>query len=477
MFHQEEKIESKESLNQIIEHVENLREIFKTGKTKSLQFRLTQLDCLGAFMQECESSIKAALYEDLHKSSQEAYMLEMGIVNREIRETRKNLASWMKVNKVPTMLAAQPASSSTRPEPLGVVCIISPWNYPFQLSLMPLIGAIAAGNCVILKPSELAPSTSRMLAEHLPNYLDKSCFKVVEGGVRETTALLGERFDHIFFTGGQSIGKIVASAAAKYLTPVTLELGGKSPCIVDDSANIPVTAERIIWGKFANAGQTCIAPDYVLVDQDVLETLLHCMKEKLKQFYGKDPKQSPDYGRIINLKHYQRLLKLLSDTGHIFIGGEADDKERYIAPTILTNISADASIMDKDAEIFGPILPIMTYQNVDDAISFVNSRPKPLTIYLFSENKKMQERIQNETSSGSLVINHTLLQGGILTLPFGGVGDSGMGAYHGKKTFDRFSHEKAIFQKTTQWGLFDLSSYVIYPPYSNTKETLLRKLV
>jgi acyl-CoA reductase-like NAD-dependent aldehyde dehydrogenase len=238
-----------------------------------------------------------------------------------------------------------------------------------------------------------------------------------------------------------------------------------------------VTAERIIWGKFANAGQTCIAPDYVLVDQDVLETLLHCMKEKLKQFYGKDPKQSPDYGRIINLKHYQRLLKLLSDTGHIFIGGEADDKERYIAPTILTNISADASIMDKDAEIFGPILPIMTYQNVDDAISFVNSRPKPLTIYLFSENKKMQERIQNETSSGSLVINHTLLQGGILTLPFGGVGDSGMGAYHGKKTFDRFSHEKAIFQKTTQWGLFDLSSYVIYPPYSNTKETLLRKLV
>jgi acyl-CoA reductase-like NAD-dependent aldehyde dehydrogenase len=342
---------------------------------------------------------------------------------------------------------------------------------------MPLIGAIAAGNCVILKPSELAPSTSRMLAEHLPNYLDKSCFKVVEGGVRETTALLGERFDHIFFTGGQSIGKIVASAAAKYLTPVTLELGGKSPCIVDDSANIPVTAERIIWGKFANAGQTCIAPDYVLVDQDVLETLLHCMKEKLKQFYGKDPKQSPDYGRIINLKHYQRLLKLLSDTGHIFIGGEADDKERYIAPTILTNISADASIMDKDAEIFGPILPIMTYQNVDDAISFVNSRPKPLTIYLFSENKKMQERIQNETSSGSLVINHTLLQGGILTLPFGGVGDSGMGAYHGKKTFDRFSHEKAIFQKTTQWGLFDLSSYVIYPPYSNTKETLLRKLV
>ncbi len=475
MFRLEEKKESKSSVNKIADQVESLRDTFKTGCTQSLQFRQRQLDRLALFMIERESSIKAALYEDLKKSSQEAFMLEIGVVTREIRETRNQLATWVTPTVVPTMFSAQPATSLVRPEPLGVVLIISPWNYPFQLAMMPLIGAIAAGNCAILKPSEVAPSTSRMLAAHLPSYLDENCFKVVEGGVRETTALLKERFDHIFFTGGKEVGKVVAAAAAKNLTPTTLELGGKSPCIVDRSANIPVAAERIVWGKFSNAGQTCIAPDYVLVDKEVEETLLHCMKEKIQQFYGMDPKKSDDYGRIINKAHYQRLLQTLTDNGNIFVGGEVDEKERYIAPTILKDVSADSSIMDKDAEIFGPVLPVIAYKDIHDVISFVNSRPKPLTVYLFSENKKMQEHIQNNTSSGSFVLNHTLLQGGISTLPFGGVGDSGMGAYHGKKSFDTFSHQKAIFKKPTGWRLFDVSSYVIYPPYSTTKEALLKR--
>ncbi|HEX2549399.1 MAG TPA: aldehyde dehydrogenase family protein, partial [Gammaproteobacteria bacterium] len=441
---------------------------------RSFKFRETQLLGLMRFMEEYESAIKAALYEDLRKPAQEAFMVEIAIVKREIRETLRHLSSWMSPKKVSTFFAAQPATSFVQADPLGVVLIIAPWNYPVQLALMPLIGAIAAGNCAIVKPSEFAPRTSHLLATFLPKYLDRKCFQVIEGAIPETSALLAEKFDHIFFTGSPNVGKIVALAAAKNLTPTTLELGGKSPCIVDDSANLAVAAERIVWGKFSNAGQTCIAPDYVLVDKDVEEKLLFYIKEKIKEFYGANPKESKDFGRIVNKQHYDRLLKILSENGDIFLGGEACEGERYIAPTVLKNVSASYSIMDKDTEIFGPILPVVTFDKVGDVISFVNSRPKPLTIYLFSENPQMVELVRKNTSSGSLVVNHTLLQGGVLTLPFGGVGESGMGAYHGKKSFDTFSHQKAVFNKTTHWNLFDVSSYVIYPPYSGTKETLLR---
>ncbi len=453
--------------------VSDLRKTFQAKHTQSRAFRETQLDGLAKFLIECEDLIKKAVFEDLHKSSLETFAVEIGIVSREIRETRRNLASWMAPKKVSTFFAAQPATSYIQPEPLGVVLIIAPWNYPIQLLLMPLVGAIAAGNCAILKPSELAPKTSQLLAEYLPKYIDPECYRVIEGAIPETEALLSQKFDHIFFTGSGSVGKIVLAEAAKQLTSTTLELGGKCPCIVDDTANIPIAAKRIVWGKFSNAGQTCIAPDYLLVDKDVEETLLFCMKETLQAFYGKNPQESKDYGRIINSRHHQRLLNYLSKNGDIFIGGEVDEKDRYIAPTILRNVLPSAPIMEKDAEIFGPILPILTYKKMEEAIEFIKKRPKPLALYLFSEDSNNQQLVA-DISAGSFVLNHTLLQAGILTLPFGGVGESGMGAYHGKKTFDTFSHQKAIFKKPTTWNMLDISSYAIYPPGSSLKESLLR---
>lgn len=452
--------------------VSSLRETFKSGRSKSLIYRQQQLDALARFMNECESEIKEALFQDLGRPPQEAYTGDIAVVTKEIAETRKYLSAWMAPKKVSTMFALQPASSHIQSEPLGVVLIISPWNYPIQLSLMPLIGAIAAGNCAILKPSEMAPATSKLLATMLPLYLGSDSVKVIEGAVPETTALLAEQFDHIFFTGSEPVGKIVMTAAAKHLTPVTLELGGKSPCIVDSDANISVAAERILWGKFSNAGQTCIAPDYVLVHKDVEEELLKCMKEKLHDFYGDEPEKSLDYGRIVNKNHHKRIMKLLPGSGDIFVGGQAKEDDRYIAPTILRNVPLDAPIMKKEAEIFGPILPVIKIDSIEDAVKFVNERPKPLAVYLFSENNNSKDYVEENTSSGSLVVNHTLIQASVATLPFGGVGASGMGAYHGKASFDTFSHQKSVLTKPT-WRL-DPAAYLLYPPYSETKEKWLK---
>lgn len=467
----EEKNISKDQLIPVT--IAALRKTYQSNITRPFDFRQEQLRNLETMLVKHEEEIKDALSSDLGKPRFESYLAEIATVKGELAFIRKNLATWMRSTKVSTLFAAQPATSSIVSEPLGVVLIMSAWNYPLQLALAPLVGAIAAGNCAVLKPSEFSPATSQLLATLLPKYLDPRCVQVIQGAVPEATALLAEKFDHIFFTGSASVGKKILEAAAKHLTPVTLELGGKSPCIVDQDANIDAAAERILWGKFTNAGQTCIAPDYVLVYQNIENALILKMQEKLQHFYGDNPKQSPDYGRIVHKQHYQKLMGLMRGNGDVVVGGVGDENERYIAPTILRNVPVDAPIMDKNLEIFGPILPILAVENVEAAVAFVNSRPKPLTLYLFSGNKRTQKYVKRNTSSGSLVINHTLMQAAIPTLPFGGVGASGMGAYHGKASFDTFSHRKAIFKKpSTNW--LD-PSRLLYPPFTANKEWAVRK--
>jgi acyl-CoA reductase-like NAD-dependent aldehyde dehydrogenase len=336
--------------------------------------------------------------------------------------------------------------------------------------LVPLIGALAAGNCAILKPSEIAPATSALLATILPKYLDSECVQVVEGGAELATALLAERFDAIFYTGNAAVARIVMEAAAKHLTPVTLELGGKSPCIVDRSADLDVAARRIVWGKFYNAGQTCIAPDYILVHSAIEEALCTRMKQTLLDFYGPDPRSSPDFGRIVNARHHQRLTKLLSGSGDIVVGGDVDEQQRYFAPTILRKVPVNSPVMVD--EIFGPILPVLSVPDIGVAIAFINSCPKPLSLYLFTNDRGVQAQVLERTSSGGVVINHTLMHEVIPSLPFGGVGASGMGAYHGKASFETFSHRKAVLVKST-W----LDLPIQYPPYDERKKKWLRRLV
>lgn len=468
----EDKLESKKV---IPSSIATLRKNFESRISRPLAFRQEQLKRMEDFLNQHEEDIKQALHSDLGKPPLETYIAEIAVVKGELAFIRKNLSSWTQPKKVSTLFAAEPASSHIQSEPLGVVLIISAWNYPIQLSLAPLIGAIAAGNCAVLKPSEFSPATSQLLATLLPKYLDPRCVQIIQGAIPEATELLAEKFDHILFTGSANVGKIVLEAAAKHLTPVTLELGGKSPCIVDRDANIDAAAERILWGKLCNAGQTCIAPDYLLAHKDIENALLLKMQEKLQDFYGNDPKMSRNYGRIVHKNHYRNLMQLMRGNGDIFVGGEGDENERYIAPTILRNVPIDAPIMDKNMEIFGPILPVLKVENIQEAVAFVNSRPKPLTLYLFSGTKKIQQYVSEHTSSGSMAINHTLMQGGIPTLPFGGVGASGMGAYHGKASFDTFSHRKSVFKKpSTNW--LD-PSRLLYPPATANKEWLLRKFI
>lgn len=462
--------EEKES--KIASVVLELRENFDKNITKSYEYRYGQLQKLRQCLSDNEEKIKDALYKDLGKPPLEALTTEILLVKHEIDDTLEKLQQWMTPRKVSVLFAAQPGWGHVRSEPLGVVLIISPWNYPIQLSLMPLIGAIAAGNCAILKPSEVAPASSKLMAELLPEYLDSASFRVIEGAVSEATELLAQKFDRIFFTGSTAVGKIVMTAAAKYLTPVTLELGGKSPCIVDEDTNLEIAAERILWGKLVNAGQTCIAPDYVLVHEAVEEKLINALVKKLKDFYGENPKESFDYGRVINAHHYKRIMNLIPKSGEVVVGGIGDEKTHYIAPTILKNVPDDAPIMDENNEIFGPILPIIRVKDMEEAISFVKKRPKPLALYLFSNNSTVRENVEENTSSGGMAINHTLLSGCVLTLPFGGVGDSGMGAYHGKASFNTFSHKKSVFCKPA-WKL-DIPTYVSVPPATPMKETLAR---
>jgi aldehyde dehydrogenase (NAD+) len=449
--------------------VVGLRNAFRDGRTKTYDWRRDQLRAMRRMLVEREQEFADALARDLSKPATEAYATDIGFTVAEIDHTLKHLRRWMKPRRVSTRMVTKPSRARVVREPLGVVLVIAPWNYPVQLSLAPMIGAIAAGNCVALKPSEVTPNTSSVLARLIPEYLDSTCIAVVEGGVPETQALLGEQWDHIFYTGNGRVARVVMEAAAKHLTPVTLELGGKSPAIIDETANLEIAARRVTWGKFLNAGQTCIAPDYVLVDRSIADRFVEKVRESIRDFYGANPKSSPDYARIVDDRHWQRLAGLL-DSGTVAIGGERDESSRYIAPTVLRDVQPNAPVMQD--EIFGPILPVLAVDSVDEAIEFVNDRDKPLALYLFSDSRDTQQRVLDSTSSGGACVNATMYHVAVPTLPFGGVGPSGMGAYHGKKSFETFSHEKSVMRK----GVHP-DPALAYPPYTKLKDRLLRRFL
>ncbi|KOV96628.1 aldehyde dehydrogenase [Streptomyces sp. NRRL B-3648] len=422
-----------------------MRATFATGRTKSVEWRTGQLRRLRALLTERGADLAAALRADLGKSSTEAYRTEIDFTVREIDHTLEHLADWLRPEPapVPAHLGAD-ATAWTQYDPLGVVLVIAPWNYPAQLLLAPVVGALAAGNAVVAKPSELAPATSVALAELIPAYLDTDAVAVVEGGVPETTALLAERFDHIFYTGNGTVGRIVMRAAAEHLTPVTLELGGKSPVFVDRGTDLDVVADRLARGKFLNAGQTCVAPDYVLTDPETASALEAALVRAVEGLFGGDPADSPEYGRIVNERHFDRLCALLG-SGRTAVGGVGDRAARYLAPTVLADVDPASPVMQE--EIFGPILPIVTVAGLDEAIAFINDRDKPLALYVFSESDETRERIAAETSSGGLGHGLPLAHLTVSDLPFGGVGESGMGNYHGRYSIETFSHRKAVLAK------------------------------
>ncbi|GAA3133005.1 aldehyde dehydrogenase family protein [Streptomyces rameus] len=425
--------------------VARLRATYGTGRTKSVEWRTDQLRRLRAMLTERGSDLAAALHADLGKSGTEAYRTEIDFTVREIDHTLEHLRDWLRPEPapVPAHLGAD-ATAWTQYDPLGVVLVIAPWNYPAQLLLAPMVGALAAGNAVLAKPSELAPATSSALAELIPAYLDTDAVAVVEGGVPETTALLAERFDHIFYTGNGTVGRIVMRAAAEHLTPVTLELGGKSPVFVDRGTDLDVVAERLARGKFLNAGQTCVAPDYVLTDPDSAAALEAALVRAVEGLFGTDPARSPEYGRIVNERHFDRLSALLG-SGRVAVGGVGDRADKYIAPTVLADVDPASPVMRE--EIFGPILPIVTVAGLDEAIGFINDRDKPLALYVFSESDETRDRIAAETSSGGLGYGLPLAHLTVSDLPFGGVGESGMGNYHGRYSIETFSHRKAVLAK------------------------------
>ncbi|HDG5486781.1 TPA: aldehyde dehydrogenase [Staphylococcus aureus] len=432
---------------------------FNTQQTKDISFRKEQLKKLSKAIKSYESDILEALYTDLGKNKVEAYATEIGITLKSIKNARKELKNWTKTKNVDTPLYLFPTKSYIKKEPYGTVLIIAPFNYPFQLVFEPLIGAIAAGNTAIIKQSELTPNVARVIKRLINETFDANYIEVIEGGIEETQTLIHLPFDYVFFTGSENVGKIVYQAASENLVPVTLEMGGKSPVIVDETANIKVASERICFGKFTNAGQTCVAPDYILVHESVKDDLITALSKTLREFYGQNIQQSPDYGRIVNLKHYHRLTSLLNSAQmNIVFGGHSDEDERYIEPTLLDHVTSDSAIMQE--EIFGPILPILTYQSLDEAIAFIHQRPKPLSLYLFSEDENATQRVINELSFGGGAINDTLMHLANPKLPFGGVGASGMGRYHGKYSFDTFTHEKSYIFKSTR-----LESGVHLPPY------------
>lgn len=444
------------------------REYFAAGYTSNIEFRVQQLKKLKYLITDSEGRIYRALQLDLHKPMLECFTTEITIINKEIDNALKHLKHWSRPQQVKVPWQLLPASATVRPEPLGVTLIIGAWNYPLQLVIIPLIGVIVAGNCAVIKPSELAPHTSSLVAEIIANKFNPEYIKVVEGGIETSQNLITEQFDHIFFTGSASVAKIVMAAAAKHLTPVTLELGGKNPCIIDADIDIKQTIKRLTWGKFLNAGQSCLAPDYLLVNYHIKDDLLEEIKQHLQQAYGNDPQLSPDYARIISEKHFDRLEKLLK-VGKIIIGGEINRDNLYIAPTVVDSITWEDDVMQE--EIFGPILPIITYTNIVSAIAAINSYPKPLALYLFSRNRTLQKQVIESTTSGGVCLNDTMMHFSLPSLPFGGVGGSGMGKYHGKASFDTFSHYKSIY-KNPQWLDIDWR----YPPYQG-KLAFLRRLL
>jgi aldehyde dehydrogenase (NAD+) len=450
----------------IPETVDRVRRAFETHRSRPLEWRLGQLGQVQRLLKEREDELTAALQADLHKSPFEGWLTELSFVAGEVRYARRNLRRWMKPLKAKTPLMAQPGHSWLQPEPKGVALIIAPWNYPLSMVLAPLVGVISAGCAAVLKPSEVTSHTSAILARLLPQYLDPEMYVVVEGAVEETTALLAQRWDHIFYTGNERVGQIVMSAAAKHLTPVTLELGGKSPVLVDASADIEVTAARIAWGKFLNAGQTCVAPDHVLVQREVAPQLLDALARRIREFYGDDPQQSPDFGRIASERHAARFATLLQGQ-RLHCGGRVDVADRYVAPTLVIDPAPDSPLMQE--EIFGPVLPVIAVDSMETAMRQVAARPKPLALYLFSRNPALEDEVASRLSAGSVCFNDVVIFMAAQELPFGGVGNSGIGRYSGWYGFETFSHMKPVMKRS-----FRLDSSLRYPPYDARKERIAR---
>ena len=441
---------------------------FNSNKTKNINFRIEQLSKIKKALKENEGLLYKAIYEDFGKSEFETYVTELSLLYHEINSCIKNIRKWSKRKKVSTGIINFPAKSYIIPEPLGTTLVIGAWNYPYQLSLVPSITSLAAGNTVILKPSELPSKTSEVMAKIINDNFPSEYFCVVEGGIKETTELLEHRFDKIFFTGSIPVGKIIYQAAAKHLTPVTLELGGKSPTFVLADTDIKMTAKRIVWAKFLNAGQTCIAPDYVLVDKSIEERFLEALKNEIKEYHKNTENIEENYLRIINVNNFDRLNKLI-DNDRLYFGGKTNRNERFISPTILQNISFEDEVM-KD-EIFGPILPVISFTKLDDAIKMVKERPKPLSCYIYSKNRKNIDKLLNEISFGGGAVNDSLMHLSNSNLPFGGVGLSGIGSYHGKAGFDTFSHFKSILDKP-----FWIEPNIKYAPYSTWKLKIIKWL-
>jgi len=456
-------------MNNIQEIISQQNTFFNQGCTKSIEFRLQSLKKLKQGIQKNEAGIMDALKKDLNKATFEAYATEVGFVLDEISYTIKHLKAWAKPRSVKTPITQFKSSSKIYKDPYGVVLVMSPWNYPFQLTLTPVVGAIAAGNCVIIKPSDYSSNTSKIIQQIIAESFDEAYIAVVLGGREANQSLISQKFDYICFTGSVSVGKTVMEAASKNLTPVTLELGGKSPCIVDETANIALAAKRIVWGKFINAGQTCVTPDYLLVHSSVKEALLENMKNVILKFYGATPCENTDYPKIINEKHYQRLLNLLTDV-KIYAGGEFNNNTLQIAPTIINDVSWDHEIMKE--EIFGPLLPVIEFTDLNEMIEIIKQRPKPLSCYMFTNSKQNEQQVLSQVSFGGGCINDTIVHLATPYMPFGGVGDSGMGGYHGKYSFDTFSHLKSVLKKAN-W----LDLPLRYPPYKESTLKLLKKIM
>lgn len=453
----------------IEEIVREQQEFFKKGKTYSYEFRKEQLDKLRTSIKSHEQELLDALKKDLNKPAFEAYGTEIGLVLDELSFVRRHLKKWMRPERVHTSLVNFPSKSRIFKDPYGVALIMSPWNYPVLLTLDPLIGAIAAGNCAAVKPSNYSPNVSALIKKMLEEIYPAEYVSVIEGGREANQSLLSQKFDYIFFTGSVKVGKLVMESASHNLTPVSLELGGKSPCIVDETADLELAAKRIVWGKYINAGQTCVAPDYLLVHEKVKDELLEKIVFTIKKFYGPAPQASESFPKIVNMKHYERLMGLMG-SGKVIIGGNGDAKRVQIAPTVLDEVSWDSPVMQE--EIFGPILPVLTFSSMKEAMELVNDRPKPLACYYFTRKSERERSLLQKVSFGGGCINDTIMHLVSSHMPFGGVGNSGMGGYHGKDSFDTFSHRKSILKKSS---LIDMP--LRYPPYKDLYFKMMKMIM
>ncbi|KAI7885838.1 aldehyde dehydrogenase [Lichtheimia hyalospora FSU 10163] len=457
--------------------VQSLHEQFESGLTKDLAYRKQQLKNMCRFIEENIEELQKVIYDDLHKHKLEAAIGEILAVSDECKYMIKNLNRLSKPKQTRKRYMINAADKTfVRKEPKGVTLVIGAWNYPVRLLLMPVVGAIAAGNCVILKPSEIAENTATYIARRLPDYLDRRAYVVVNGAVPETTALLEQKLDHIFYTGNGNVGRIVMAAASKNLTPVTLELGGKSPVVITPSAELETSARRILWGKFFNCGQTCIAPDYVLLPEDKVDDFLKVARKVLDEFFGDNACESESYGRIINTRQFDRLKNLLdniTEGSKIVIGGQVNRDQLYIAPTLVCPVAPNDAVLMQE-ELFGPVLPIVPVKDVDEAIAVINSKDKPLSLYIFSNKRAESNQIMNKTNSGGILVNDTLMHLQETSLPFGGVGPSGMGAYHGDKSFETFTHERATMVRSTA---MESMMKVRYPPYDDDKMQVMTVMV